>query len=416
MTIGNNPAEGPGSIYLEGVGTIRHQSSKKGRHAKNWYLRMNYCGRRITVSLRTADFEEAKKKAKKEHNKIVEKYGRGEVIDGAAKRMKFEDLAEMIRADYKLKGNKSVEKLEDSINHLASYFGGVLALHIIKRKLVNYALERQENEGAAPSTVYVELQIMRRMFSLANDDETGFTHFPKFPVFKLNNARQGFFEKEEFQAVAKHLDEDVRPIAEFAYFTGWRKSEVLNLEWKKNVDMKVGTVRLEPGTTKNDEGREFPFGVFPALRDLMVHQREKADDIEQKTGMKVTHVFFRSSGQPVKSFKAAWAKATEKAGLTNRIFHDFRRTAARNLIDAGVSETDAMKITGHLTATIFKRYCITNKKHTAESVSKLAKFFGQDPIQPQPTQPEPPKEEPIIEEEKVAAAGGGGVVINFQRR
>ena len=47
----------------------------------------------------------------------------------------------------------------------------------------------------------------------------------------------------------------------FAYITGWRvKSEVLKLEWR-HVDLKAGEVRLDPGTTKNGEGRTFPFTI-----------------------------------------------------------------------------------------------------------------------------------------------------------
>jgi integrase len=46
---------------------------------------------------------------------------------------------------------------------------------------------------------------------------------------------------------------------QFAYITGWRlKSEVLSLRWSQ-VDLNAGEVRLEPGTTKNKEGRTFPF-------------------------------------------------------------------------------------------------------------------------------------------------------------
>jgi len=61
---------------------------------------------------------------------------------------------------------------------------------------------------------------------------------------------------------------------EFAYLTGWRKTEVLTLLWR-NVDFEAGTVRLDPGTTKNDEGRVFPFAVLPALADVLKRQHER---------------------------------------------------------------------------------------------------------------------------------------------
>ena len=58
------------------------------------------------------------------------------------------------------------------------------------------------------------------------------------------------------------FDIDLQSVMEFAYLTGWRiKSEVLPLQWGINVDFEAGEVRLEPGTTQNDEGRVFPFSV-----------------------------------------------------------------------------------------------------------------------------------------------------------
>src|SRR5262249_48471743 len=79
---------------------------------------------------------------------------------------------------------------------------------------------------------------------------------PRLPVPRVSNARQGFFEEKEFRAVLKHLPEHLRPVAEFAYYTGWRHGEVFGLQWRQ-VDF-AGTIRLEPGTTKNDEARTSP--------------------------------------------------------------------------------------------------------------------------------------------------------------
>ena len=39
-----------------------------------------------------------------------------------------------------------------------------------------------------------------------------------------------------------------------------------------------------------------------------------------------------------------------------RIFHDFRRSAAHEAWKAGSSTEDCMKLTGHKTASMFKRY------------------------------------------------------------
>ncbi len=129
---------------------------------------------------------------------------------------------------------------------------------------------------------------------------------------------------------------------EFAYLTGWRVvSEILPLEWRQ-VDWSARMVRLEPGTTKNREGRNFPFTVAleALLRDqLAEHERLK------KAGRIVPRVFHRN-GKTIKNFRNSWLNACEGAGVPGRLVHDFRRTAVKNLESAGVSRSAAMAMVG----------------------------------------------------------------------
>jgi integrase len=69
--------------------------------------------------------------------------------------------------------------------------------------------------------------------------------------------RAGFFERDQHLLVERHLPTSVQPVVTFASVTGWRiNSEVLPLQWRQ-VDLNAGEVRLDPGTTKNLEGRVF---------------------------------------------------------------------------------------------------------------------------------------------------------------
>jgi integrase len=99
------------------------------------------------------------------------------------------------------------------------------------------------------------------------------------------------------------------------------------------VDFAARTVRLEPGTTRNGEGRMFPF--TPELRALLEGQRQRIAIVQSKAGRIIPNVFHRD-GEPIKSFRGAWATALEAAGVAGRLFHDLRRTAVRNLERAGV--------------------------------------------------------------------------------
>jgi len=127
------------------------------------------------------------------------------------------------------------------------------------------------------------------------------------------------------------------------------------------IDMLSRTIRLEPGTTKNRDGRE-------VTMTKRVHELLKLC-VFGKTGE--SFVFTRSNGQPVRDFRGTWAKACKDAGVAGLLFHDRRRTAARNLRKAGVAEGVIMKIGGWRTRSVFERYAIISQADIAEALGRL---------------------------------------------
>ena len=184
--------------------------------------------------------------------------------------------------------------------------------------------------------------------------------------------RQGFFEQEQFDVLIEALPEYLQDMVRFAYLCGWRKGEIISLTWSM-VNMKAGTITLPTSKSKNGKPRtlELDGDILAILK-----RREQARLVETKDGepMVAMYVFHRA-GQPIGDFKKAWHSALVKAGLTHtekvlgskkvrvvhdRIFHDLRRTAARNMLAAGVRESVAMRVTGHATRSMFDRYAITS--------------------------------------------------------
>ena len=187
---------------------------------------------------------------------------------------------------------------------------------------------------------------------------------------KVVNARQGFFEPQQITGVLENLPDDLAPAIAFAYVTGWRISEIRGLTWAQ-IDSRGGVVRLEPGTTKNEEARTFPFGVYPALGRILAEQRARVDALQRDLEAVIPWIFPRADGRQLGSFVKAWKAACKKAGCPGKLVHDLRRTAIRNLVRAGVNEKVAMTLTGHKTREVFDRYHIVSETDLAEAVKKL---------------------------------------------
>jgi len=315
----------------------------------------------------------------------------GRPVGAQVERTTLKDLCQMLEKDYRANGRKSTNRAKVAITRLSEFFGeSARAVDITPDTITEYQANRRaqcyKGRPVANATINYEVAMLRRAFRLAA--RAGKVAFrPEIQLLHVENARKGFFEPEQYRAVVNHLPDYLKPVASVAYITGWRtKSELLSRQWR-HVDLNAGWLRLEPGETKNGEGRMFP--LTPELRAVLETQRRFVRGIEQSTGAIVPWVFIHDDGTPIRSFRHAWAKACAAAGLgteivkrvgrarrkvyvTDRLVHDFRRTAVRNLERAGVPRSAAMKITGHKTETIYRRYAIVDEGMMREAAEKLS--------------------------------------------
>ena len=125
-------------------------------------------------------------------------------------------------------------------------------------------------------------------------------------------------------------------------------------------------------TTKNDEGRTFPF--TDALLQLLEAQKAEHHRLKGK-GVLCPWVFHRTGkkveGKPIVRFTKAGRRACAKAGCPGRLPHDMRRSAVRNLVRAGVPQSVATKLTGHKTDSVFRRYDIVSPDDLRVAVERL---------------------------------------------
>lgn len=346
-------SDGTGSIY---------------RRGNVWWIYYGFRGERY----RESSGSTLKRDARNLLKKRMAEMGKGQLIGPDAEKVTFDDLKQIVVDEYEMNGRKSIARLRTSFKHLSKHLGHMRAVDMTTDRLTRYARTRQE-EGASNSSIKKEFAALRRAFNLAKQAGRLAT-VPAFPSLSVDNTREGFFDRAALEAVCRHLDEYVEPIVRFAFLTGWRKSEILRLQWK-HVDFGAGTVRLEAGTTKNKDGRTFPFRALPELEELLRGQRARTDAVSRREGRIVPHVFHRD-GDEIKDFRHQWKKATKAAGHPGAWFHDLRRSAVRNFERAGISRSVAMKLSGHKTEAVYRRYAIADAAALEEGVSKLADLDG----------------------------------------
>ena len=334
-----------------------------------YWIRYYREGRRFEESARTAKHEKASDLLKVREGDIA----KGIPVSSQIGRLRFEDAAADIEAEYQVNGRKSLRDVKARIRiHLTPYFAGRRMSSLTTADVRAYTKARMD-AGAAAATINRELAILKRMFTLAVKGAKLMVR-PHIPMLAEDNVRSGFFERETFEAVRAGLPAALQPVATFAYLTGWRvPSEILSLQWRQ-IDLKVGTVRLDPGTTKNRDGRLFPFGShLPELRELLEAQRGATTAVE-KAQDKICPWVFHRNGRRVRAFRGAWRVACAAAGCPTMIPHDFRRTAVRNLERAGVSRSVAMQLTGHKTEAVYRRYAIVSEGDLGDGIAKLGIF------------------------------------------
>ena len=267
-------------------------------------------------------------------------------------------------------GVQYAKKVKDYLRsrtaHLTACFGrDARAAALTTYQIRQYQLARRA-AGAATGTINRETSALHRMCTLA-------VHWgwldtvPGFPDrLRENPPRQGFFEHPEYLAVRAHLPAPWQDILDLAYYSGWRKNEILGLTWDE-LDEAGGVIRLSPARSKTLVGRILP--ISQPIAEALARRRARRDPDSP--------LVFHRDGIPVRRWRTAWRTACQAAGVPTRFLHDCRRTAARNLIRASVPERVAMLLTGHKTRAIFDRYNIINEQELLEAGDQLVAYLAQ---------------------------------------
>lgn len=294
-------------------------------------------------------------------------------------------LLDLVEKDYAVSGFKSFASLKSRLEHIRDWFGNLRADRIENTDFTEYADFRKKKSPtnktiAANKTVMLELEVLRKALKL------GKLPVPDMPKLVLPAPRQGFFDDAKIAAVCRHLPEYLRAPVMFGYYTGWRREEVFGLQWK-DVSFTDAEIRL--WDSKNRTARVFPMDAVPGLRGLLeaiapakgavaIAPAEKNAVVAREVPTVTPWVFIRKIKKTGKvrrivDFRKALETACVKAGCPGMLFHDLRRSAARNLELAGWPRTLITQWMGHETEAMFHRYRIVSAADREIVSDRLAK-------------------------------------------
>jgi len=332
-----------------------------------WWIQYYAHGRQIRESSTSRKKTVAEKLLKK---RLAEKTAGVLRITSAAK-LHYEQMRAGLYAKYRNEGHRSLRRSKDGREwisgvhpHLDNFFMGWRASQITTRELRRF-VEKRLAEGSSKGTINGSLAVLRIMFNVAwKDGLLDRNDVPYFPMFAPSKPRDIRLSPAEFERLHAELPEHLKAPTRLAYFNGLRREEIFGLRWA-DVDWDGGVIRLSGKRTKSGEPRMTPM-PGPVLADL------KALFLNRRAGAEFV---FENDGARILSFRKAWRSALKRAKISpNFVFHGLRYCAASNLTSAGVPQVLPQRITGHATASIFKRYNLTSEADMAEAGRKLAEY------------------------------------------
>jgi integrase len=312
-------------------------------------------GRRVCKSTRLRDLESATEYLVRLKAEAYEAIRRGRPVDKT-----WEDA--VVRY---VSMNREKRSLDDDIAHLRrldAYLAGKQLREITMETLWPFIEHRRERDGVTNATINRALEVVRRILHLARDEWGWLERFQRIRMLREPKRRIRFLTHEEVDRLIAALPPHLQPVVQFALATGCRMGEILSLEWNR-VDLGRRVAWLDPGTTKNGEGRGLPLNkeAILSLRQVMgQHQRW----------------CFTYKGKRMDRVGSAWKRTLKRLEITDFRFHDLRHTWASWHVMNGTSLQELMELGGWKSFEMVLRYTHLAPEHLAEAASRIERRLG----------------------------------------
>jgi integrase len=313
---------------------------------------------------------------------VHEALNKGTYLAPVQRRVTVGDLLDELLVYLKNRGAASVKKVESHLQAVRKELGQVRAVDLTTAAAERYQRMRLE-AGKAPATVNRECEALRQALRrAARLTPPKIPAAPHIPLLRVDNARQGFLARADFEALLPHFtDPGVRDFVEWFFWTAMRPGEIRQLTWSM-LDRETWTLQLDPKADKTRRGRVLAIaGPLRKILDRRLTERRLDSPLIFHRVSRVKGREVRP-GQPIKDFRLQWRKVLAAAGVAPGLLpYDLRRTALRNMVRGGTDYTVAMKISGHRTRSTFDRYNITSVEDIRAAVERTADYVATLPTE-----------------------------------
>jgi len=283
-----------------------------------------------------------------------------------ASKLTVHDLLETSKGEFEVDG-KLTAQTASQIRRCDKAFGHLSVMEV-NRDVINAYKKEALAQDYAKATINRTLEHLHRAFKLAVETEK-LSYVPTIKMYsERGNERKGFVEPADFQKILAHLPGDLKDFCQWGYATGMRKGETSLLEWSM-ID--GDEIRIPGSITKNGKARTLP--LSPELSEI-IERRRGLRQVERNGVAEICPLIFHRNGARVRNFLKAWRAACKRAELPGVLFHDLRRSCARNLTQAGVPREVAKLITGHASDSCFNRYNIVISDDARKALEKVEAY------------------------------------------
>ncbi len=343
--------------------SIGKRKRKDGSYS--YYIQYTLNGKRVTETVPARTERQARKYEIRRLDEIEKQKHSNDTTDI---NITFAEWAEQYVLIKETQGRKTIGHIKQVVSRLASYFNEKPLYRIAKADVERYVSWRKtcklkNGRTLKPATVNRDLAQLKNLFEEAARNGIIPNNPAQYVRFlKEHNARTRVLTEEEFERLVDCAAPHLKGVLLVAYHTGMRRGEILGLTWDK-VDLEERVIRLQPEDTKTDEGRIVPLNTV--LIDLFA-------ELSKVRHLKHDYVF-TYKGERTYEFKHAFETACKEAGIEDFRFHDLRHCFNTRARRAGIHDHLIMKITGHKTREMFRRYDTVDEMDIICAIEKLEK-------------------------------------------